>query len=100
MNYRTEFFHAVLQKVDKSIQKRLIIFVHEWPELTDAYTVLLWNRTPHPAMHCVLHSAPRVKCGQSYNCTVFCLALLLFENKTQMLLIYTTTHYMIFCPYP
>ena len=63
MNYRTEFFHAILQKMDKSMQKRLIAFVQEWPELTDACTVPFWNQTRHPAMQCVLHSAPRVKCG-------------------------------------
>lgn len=75
MNYRTEFFHAILRKVEKSIQERLVTFVQERPELMDAYTVPFWNQTPHSAMQCVLHSAPRVKCGQSHNCTVFSLAL-------------------------
>jgi len=51
------------------------MFLQEWPELTDAYTMPFWSQTPHPAMQCVLHSAPRVKCGQSHNCTVFCWAL-------------------------
>ena len=75
MNYRTEFFHANLQKEDQSIWKRLIRFVQEWPELTDAYTVPLWNQALHPAMQCVIYSVPRVKCGLCHNCTVFCLVL-------------------------